>query len=207
MKPIPTQSCCKGGINMMRILLVPGCLISSYLNGGLPNVVKSCFKIGGDTLRGCYHKVHRRTITVDLLEHWVPGGLGAWAALGWTLGGLAYCHGFWGFQFQFLPPNLENQSQALSVPSVHISGSKLLHVQEVRQVFPELVAGESEEGREFKVIVLRKPISPEVPRSYRIVVAELLWDSFKLPFLISVAVCCIWSSVPVHQLFAELGIT
>ena len=69
---------------------------------------------------------------------------------------------------------MEDQSQALSVPSVHISGSKLLHVQEVRQVFPELVAGESEEGREFKVIVLRKPMSPEVPRSYRIVVAELL---------------------------------
>ena len=27
MKLILTQSCCKGGINMMRILLVPGCLI------------------------------------------------------------------------------------------------------------------------------------------------------------------------------------
>lgn len=35
---------------------------------------------------------------------------------------------------------MEDQSQALSVPSVHISGSKLFQVQEVRQVLPELVA-------------------------------------------------------------------
>lgn len=69
---------------------------------------------------------------------------------------------------------MEDQSQALSVPSVHISGSKLFQVQEVRQVLPELVAGESEKGREFKVIVLRKPMSLEVPRSYKMVVAELL---------------------------------
>lgn len=41
-------------------------------------------------------------------------------------------------------------------------------------MLPELVAGESEEGREFKVIVLRKPMSLEVPRSYKMVVAELL---------------------------------
>lgn len=61
----------------------------------------------------------------------MPAGLAARAALGWALGGLAYCHGLRGFQFQFLPPNLEDQSQALSVPSVHISGSEPLQVQEV----------------------------------------------------------------------------
>ena len=114
------------------------------------------------------YKVPRRTVTIDLLEHWVSGGLGAWAALGWTLGGPAYCHGLWGFQFQFLPPNLEDQSHALSVPSVHISGSNLLYVQKVGQVLPELVAGGVRGGERLnKITILRKPMFLKVPTSYR----------------------------------------
>lgn len=37
--------------------------------------------------------------TVDLLEHWVPGGLCARAALGWILGSPAYCDGLRGCYF------------------------------------------------------------------------------------------------------------
>lgn len=70
----------------------------------------------------------------------MPGGLCARDALGWTLGGPAYWDNLWGFYLQFLPPDLEEQYHALLVPSVHISGSKLLHMQKVGQVLPELVA-------------------------------------------------------------------
>lgn len=102
------------------------------------------------------YKGPRRTVTVDLLEHWVPGELCGRAALGWTLGGPAYCHGLWRFQFQVLPPSVEDQGHAVSIPSIHVSGSKLLHVQKMGQVLPELVAGGGR-GRDFKITVLRKP--------------------------------------------------
>lgn len=79
----------------------------------------------------------------------MPGELCGRAALGWTLGGPAYCHGLWGFQFQVLPPSIEDQGHAVSIPSIHVSGSKLLHVQKMGQVLPELVAspGPLDDGR------------------------------------------------------------
>lgn len=79
----------------------------------------------------------------------MPGRLCARATLGWTLCGPASCSGLREFYFQFLPPNLEKQCCAISVPSVHISGSKILHMQKVGQVFSYLVAspGALDDGR------------------------------------------------------------
>lgn len=146
----------------------------------------------------------RKTVTVDLLEHWVPGGLCARAALGWILGGPAYCSGFWGFQFQFLPPNLEEQCHAFLVPSVHISGSMLLHMQKVGQVLPELVAGGTRQGRGFKVTVWRKLNFFKAPRSYRNSICWT-WKSFQALILISVAVCRMLNSPFSHEIVPELG--
>lgn len=79
--------------------------------------------------------------TVDLPEHWVPGILCGRRAFGWTLRCPAYWDGLWEFEFQFFPPNLEEQGCAHLGTSEHFSGSKLLQMQKPRQVLPELVAG------------------------------------------------------------------
>lgn len=70
----------------------------------------------------------------------MPGRLCAQATLGWTLYGLVNYCGLREFYFQLLSPNLEKQCHALLVPSIHISGSKLVLMQKVGQVFSYLVA-------------------------------------------------------------------
>lgn len=79
--------------------------------------------------------------TIDLLEHRMLGGLCSCSALGWTPGSPVHCSGLWELRCQFLPPSLEEQCRALSLPSLHVCHSKLLLVQKVRQVLPELIAG------------------------------------------------------------------